>query len=87
MEILDLKGFQSAQSDVTSNANPSPATSSENWPDSPASLASYNVLSSRSHSRASSRAQSPGSSANIGSPLVPISLIGSPPEALQVNNI
>ncbi|KAK0078213.1 hypothetical protein PV325_002829 [Microctonus aethiopoides] len=74
MEILDLKGFQGAQLDNSNNTNPSPATSSENWPDSPTSITSYNVLSSRSHSRASSRAQSPGSTANI---------IGSPPDTTQ----
>ncbi|XP_074101462.1 uncharacterized protein LOC141529024 isoform X2 [Cotesia typhae] len=70
IEKLNLRGFQSAQSDVSSYTNPSPVFS-ENWPDSPTSANSYNVMSSRSHSRASSRAQSPGSSANIGSPSIP----------------
>ncbi|XP_044586895.1 putative uncharacterized protein DDB_G0282133 isoform X1 [Cotesia glomerata] len=70
IEKLNLQGFQSAQSDVSSYTNPSPVFS-ENWPDSPTSANSYNVMSSRSHSRASSRAHSPGSSANIGSPSIP----------------
>ncbi|XP_063986233.1 uncharacterized protein LOC135167209 isoform X2 [Diachasmimorpha longicaudata] len=74
--FIDLQKFQAAQSD-TNNPHPSPAASSDNWPDSPSS---YNFLSSRSHSRASSRAQSPGSLGNIGSPLVSHSVAGSPPQ-------
>lgn len=74
--FIDLQKFQAAQSDMN-NPNPSPAASSDHWPDSPVS---YNVLSSRSHSRASSRAQSPGSLGNIGSPLIPVSVAGSPPQ-------
>uniref|UniRef100_A0A0C9Q4I0 NFKBIZ_1 protein n=1 Tax=Fopius arisanus TaxID=64838 RepID=A0A0C9Q4I0_9HYME len=72
--FIDLQKFQAAQSD-TNNQQSSPAASLDNWSDS--SRSSYNVLSSRSHSRASSRAQSPGSSVNIGSPLISI---GSPPQ-------
>ncbi|XP_015116092.1 uncharacterized protein LOC107040497 isoform X2 [Diachasma alloeum] len=74
--FIDLQKFQAAQSD-TNNPHPSPAASSDNWPDSPSS---YNFLSSRSHSQASSRAQSPGSLGNIGSPMVLISVAGSPPQ-------
>lgn len=85
LEILASGGFQAAQtlSDSASIQNPSPgAASSENWPDSPAS--SYNVLSSRSHSRASSRAQSPGSGANGGSPFLHLNIVGSPVDS-QLN--
>ena len=81
MEIMKNGGFQAAQtfSDTASLHNSSPgAANSEIWPDSPAS--SYNVLSSRPHSRASSRAQSPGSGTNMGSPLLHVSMLGSPSE-------
>ncbi|XP_034947427.1 probable cyclin-dependent serine/threonine-protein kinase DDB_G0292550 [Chelonus insularis] len=76
VKMINMKQFQGAQPD---NINLSSSRMSENWPDSPAS---YNVLSSRSHSRASSRAQSPGF-ANTGSPAVPLNISGSPPELLQ----
>ncbi|XP_043286202.1 uncharacterized protein [Venturia canescens] len=82
LEKLTSGAYQPAQSicDTASSHHPSPgAVSSEHWPDSPAS-SQHRVRPSRSHSRASSRAQSPGSSVNIGSPLLHQNDIGSPPQ-------
>lgn len=81
MDILSRGGFQPAvRSDAGSHSIPSP--SAKTWSDSPAS--SYNYVVSRSNSRASSRAQSPGSAANLESPQMHVNVIGSPLGSPQV---
>ncbi|KAL0103219.1 hypothetical protein PUN28_017507 [Cardiocondyla obscurior] len=81
MDILSRDGFQPAVlSDAGSHSIPSP--SAKTWSDSPAS--SYNYVVSRSNSRASSRAQSPGSAANLESPQMHVNIIGSPLGSPQV---
>jgi len=82
MNILSRGGFQAAVlSDVGSHSIPSP--SAKTWSDSPAS--SYNYVVSRSNSRASSRAQSPGSATNLESPQMHVNVIGSPLGSPQVS--
>ncbi|XP_011261277.1 uncharacterized protein LOC105254351 [Camponotus floridanus] len=82
MEILSRDGFQAAiLSDAGSHSIPSPR-STKTWSDSPAS--SYNYVVSRSNSRASSRAQSPGSAINLESPQMHINVIGSPLGSPQI---
>ena len=81
MDILSRDGFQPAiLSDAGSHSIPSPR-SARTWSDSPAS--SYNYVVSRSNSRASSRAQSPGSAANLESPQMHVN-VGSPLGSPQV---
>lgn len=82
MDILSRDGFQAAiLSDAGSHSIPSPR-SAKTWSDSPAS--SYNYVVSRSNSRASSRAQSPGSATNSESPQMHVNVIGSPLGSPQV---
>ena len=78
MDILARGGFQAAQvySDGGTTNGSSPGMNSEVWPDSP--TGSYNVVSSRPNSRASSRAQSPGSV------MMPVNISGSPIDSSQV---
>ncbi|XP_032668801.1 uncharacterized protein LOC116842994 [Odontomachus brunneus] len=81
MDILSRGGFQAAVlSDAGSHSIPSPGA--KTWSDSPAS--SYNYVVSRSNSRASSRAQSPGSGANLESPQMHVNVIDSPLGSPQV---
>ncbi|XP_011862150.1 PREDICTED: uncharacterized protein LOC105558839 [Vollenhovia emeryi] len=83
MDILSRGGFQAAVSvfsDAGSHSIPSPGA--KTWSDSPAS--SHNYVVSRSNSRASSRAQSPGSAANLESPQMHVNVIGSPLGSPQV---
>ncbi|KYN30858.1 NF-kappa-B inhibitor zeta [Trachymyrmex septentrionalis] len=81
MDILSHGGFQAALlSDAGSHSIPSPGA--KTWSDSPAS--SYNYVVSRSNSRASSRAQSPGSATNLESPQMHVNVIGSPLGSPQV---
>ncbi|XP_011700625.1 PREDICTED: uncharacterized protein LOC105457580 [Wasmannia auropunctata] len=81
MDILSRGGFQAALlSDASSHSIPSPGA--KTWSDSPAS--SYNCVVSRSNSRASSRAQSPGSATNLESPQMHVNVIGSPLGSPQV---
>ncbi|XP_012532836.1 uncharacterized protein LOC105834709 [Monomorium pharaonis] len=81
MNILSRGGFQPAvRSDAGSHSIPSP--SAKTWSDSPAS--SYNYVVSRSNSRASSRAQSPGSATNLESPQMHVNVIGSPLGSPQI---
>ncbi|XP_014478904.1 PREDICTED: uncharacterized protein LOC106746629 [Dinoponera quadriceps] len=81
MDILSRGGFQAAVlSDTGSHSIPSPGA--KTWSDSPAS--SYNYVVSRSNSRASSRAQSPGSGANLESPQMHVNVIDSPLGSPQV---
>ncbi|KAG5327381.1 IKBZ inhibitor, partial [Pseudoatta argentina] len=81
MDILSHGGFQAALlSDTGSHSIPSPGA--KTWSDSPAS--SYNYVVSRSNSRASSRAQSPGSATNLESPQMHVNVIGSPLGSPQV---
>lgn len=83
MDILSRNGFQAAiLSDAGSHSIPSPR-STKTWSDSPAS--SHNYVVSRSNSRASSRAQSPGSSTNLESPQMHVNVIGSPLGSPQVS--
>lgn len=79
LDILARGGFQAAQvfSDCGTTNGSSPGMNSEAWPDSPAS--SYNVISSRPNSRASSRAQSPGSA------VMPINIASSPAGSSQIS--
>ncbi|XP_050448398.1 uncharacterized protein LOC126849959 [Cataglyphis hispanica] len=82
MDILSRDGFQAAiLSDAGSYSTSSPR-SAKTWSDSPAS--SYNYVVSRSNSRASSRAQSPGSATNSESPQMHVNVIGSPLGSPQV---
>lgn len=82
MDILSRGGFQAAVlSDAGSHSIPSPGA--KTWSDSPAS--SYNYVVSRSNSRASSRAQSPGSGANLESPQMHVNVIDSPLGSPQVS--
>lgn len=81
MDILSRGGFQPAVlSDAGSHSIPSPGA--KTWSDSPAS--SYNYVVSRSNSRASSRAQSPGSGGNLESPQMHVNVIDSPLGSPQV---
>ncbi|XP_070163962.1 uncharacterized protein [Polyergus mexicanus] len=82
MDILSRDGFQAAiLSDAGSHSIPSPR-SARTWSDSPSS--GYNYVVSRSNSRASSRAQSPGSATNSESPQMHVNVIGSPLGSPQV---
>lgn len=82
MDILSRGGFQAAVlSDTGSHSIPSPGA--KTWSDSPAS--SYNYAVSRSNSRASSRAQSPGSGTNLESPQMHVNVIDSPLGSPQVS--
>ncbi|XP_043669631.1 uncharacterized protein LOC122629853 isoform X1 [Vespula pensylvanica] len=67
-------------SDASSNSIISQAT--RTWPDSP--LSCYNVAVSRSNSRCSSRAQSPGSGMQLESQLMPYNVSGSPLGSPQI---
>ncbi|XP_071561833.1 uncharacterized protein [Temnothorax nylanderi] len=82
MDILSRSDLQAARvlSDSGSHSIPSPGA--KTWSDSPAS--SYNYVISRSNSRASSRAQSPGSATNLESPQMHVNVIGSPLGSPQV---
>nr|XP_012229755.1 PREDICTED: uncharacterized protein LOC105676443 [Linepithema humile] len=81
MDIISRGGFQAAVlPDAGSHSIPSPGA--KTWSDSPAS--SYNNVVSRSNSRASSRAQSPGSATNLESPQMHVNVIGSPLGSPQV---
>ncbi|XP_024873087.1 uncharacterized protein LOC112455422 [Temnothorax curvispinosus] len=82
MDILSRSDLQAARvlSDSGSHSIPSPGA--KTWSDSPAS--SYNYVISRSNSRASSRAQSPGSATNLESPQMHVNIIGSPLGSPQV---
>lgn len=82
MDVISRGGFQPAVlPDAGSHSIPSPGA--RTWSDSPAS--SYNNVVSRSNSRASSRAQSPGSAANLESPQMHVNVIGSPLGSPQVS--
>lgn len=84
MDILSRNGFQAAiLSDAGSHSIPSPRSAKTWSSDSPASSYNYNVVS-RSNSRASSRAQSPGSATNLESPQMHVNVIGSPLGSPQV---
>ncbi|EFN79251.1 uncharacterized protein LOC105187954 [Harpegnathos saltator] len=81
MDILSQNILQPAVlSDAGSHSIPSPGA--KTWSNSPAS--SYNYVVSRSNSRASSRAQSPGSATNLESPQMHVNVIDSPLGSPQV---
>lgn len=83
MDILSRDEFQAAVLvDAGSHSIPSPGA--KTWSDSPAS--SYNYIVSRSNSRTSSRAQSPGSATNLESPQMHVNVIVSPLGSPQVSS-
>lgn len=82
INFMKKTGYQSAQTMSLDNGNHSISSPRSTLSDSPRSYISY---VSRSNSRASSRAQSPGSATNSsGSPQMPLNIIGSPLGSPQI---